>query len=249
LLLKKIMPESAYARVSRLYKKGKSYCYYGNKRECTVCGGRFRLFLPAGASNRPNAKCPRCYSLERHRLMFAYFLNCTDVFKENKRILHFAPEYCFQEIFTRAENLDYHTADIAATNAMYHINIEEIPFEDGSFDIVVANHVLEHVDNDIKAMKEVFRVLKPDGWALLQVPLDVNRATTFEDETIVSHEERTRAFGQFDHVRLYGRDYGERLKAAGFKVEVVVQEDFLSPDMIVKYGLFNSEDMYVCRKC
>ncbi len=246
MFLKKILPERAYGGASRLFSKGRSYYYRGNQRECPLCGGHFRRFLPTGASNRPNAQCPRCHSLERHRLLWFYFMNCTDLFKENSRVLHFAPEYCFRTKFDEADNIDYYTADLAEPNVMYHINIEEIPFEDDFFDVVIANHVLEHVEDDTRAMKEIIRVLKPKGWALLQVPLDVNRSETYEDKTIITPEDRARAFGQEDHVRVYGRDYAQRLQSAGFTVKVVAQEHLVSPDMIVKYGFYPSEEISVC---
>lgn len=131
--------------------------------------------------------------------------------------------------------------------AMVQVDITGIPFEEDSFDVIICNHVLEHIEQDRKAMQELFRVLKPGGWAMLQVPLD-GRIVTYEDHTIVQPEERERFFGQHDHVRRYGLDYKEKLEKVGFEVKVDQFVKEFSPEQIYRYGLKANEDLYVCSK-
>lgn len=215
---------------------------------CPCCGWHFRKFLPYGAMKRPNVGCPRCDSAERHRLLMLYLKNRTNLFSDNLRVLHFAPEYIFQKSFESMPNLDYISADLDSPLAMVKMDITNILYEDNSFDVILCSHVLEHVVDDQKAMRELFRVLKPGGWAILGSPMDLNRDKTFEDPSIASPEDQIRTFGYPGHVRIYGRDYKERLEKAGFTVRVDSYVRELSPDTIKKYGLMRDEDIYVCTK-
>jgi SAM-dependent methyltransferase len=222
--------------------------YVGTRVMCPCCGWHFRGFLPFGVVvKRANALCPRCGSLERHRLLWLYLKNRTDLFERNHRVLHFAPERIFSKIFPRMPTLRYVTADLASSSASLKTDIMNVPCKDNSFDVVLCNHVLEHVADDQKAMRELFRVLMPGGWAILQSPIDPDRAKTFEDLTITSPQDRERAFGQHNHVRMYGRDYKERLQKAGFTVKVDNYVKNLEPDKVTKYGL-PDEEIYFCTK-
>jgi SAM-dependent methyltransferase len=131
---------------------------------------------------------------------------------------------------------------------MLKINIADIPLPDDQFDCVICYHVLEHIPDDQKAMRELFRVLKPGGWAILQSPIDFNHDKTFEDPSIVSPDERERFFGQNDHVRIYGRDYKDRLEKAGFVVKVDDYVQQLGDSAIKKYGLMRDEKIHFCSK-
>lgn len=160
-------------------------------------------------------------------------------------MLHIAPELCFLDRFEAMDNLEYVTADIESPLAKVKMDIHDIPFEENTFDIIFCNHVLEHVDSDIRALEEMRRVLKPGGWAILQVPFfyPLNEETT-EDPNIKDPHERERLFGQDDHVRLYGKDYSKRLSSVGFNVqeEKLVYE--LDQVEIVKFALPREEVIY-----
>ncbi|SNT04544.1 Methyltransferase domain-containing protein [Ekhidna lutea] len=219
--------------------------YRGNKVECPVCESRFRKFLPYGRKSRSNALCPKCLALERHRLIWLYLKRKTDFFTKEAKMLHVAPELCFMSRFDALENLEYITADIESPLAKVKMDIHQIPFEDNSVDIIFCNHVLEHVDDDRKALSEMLRVLKPGGWAILQVPFFYPLPkTTYEDKAIVEPKEREKAFGQDDHVRMYGEDYGQRLGEAGFKVVEERIIDELSSEEKTRFALPEKEVIY-----
>ena len=222
--------------------------FIGNNVECPVCNGTFRKFLPYGIISRSNALCPKCLSLERHRLMWFFLERKTDFFSENLRVLHIAPEQCFRKIFRKQKNLEYITADLESPIADVKLDIQDIPYEDCSFDIIICNHVLEHVEDDKKAMSELFRTLKKDGFALLQVPIDYNRGTTYEDPTITDPAEREIHFLQKDHLRLYGLDYPEKLKQSGFFVEQIDMFKELSFEVAKKSCLPADEKIYFAKK-
>ncbi len=211
--------------------------------ECPICGWRFREFLPHGLQRRENARCPRCSSLERQRLMYLYLQRRTDFFDRPLQVLHFAPEPYFMDFGTR-DNLDVVTADLDYPHVDVNLDITGLPMRDGTFDVVICSHVLEHVPDDAAAMREIHRVLKPGGWAVLMVPYDRSQAETFEDPSVTDPAERVRLFGQYDHVRLYGRDYADRLRDAGF----MVTEDELAREVDRhRYGLLD-EPVHVCTR-
>lgn len=243
------VPRKYLQLVSHFGVKVLAIFYSGKGVECNVCGSEFRKFLPYGRSGRDNALCPHCLSLERHRLMYLYLQRKTNFFKDDLKLLHVAPEYCFIDRFEKMKNLDYITADIESPLAKVKMDIHQIPFEANTFDVAFCNHVMEHVDDDIKAMSELLRVLKPGGWAIIQSPQDWSRATTYEDPTITDPNERERLFWQDDHLRLFGRDYGQRLEKGGFKVtedRFVMNE--LTPEEVKHYALPANEVIYFCQK-
>ena len=209
----------------------------------------FKTFLPYGYGNqRNNVLSPSTLSLERHRLLWLYLKNETDFFSAKKKVLHFAPEQAFYKRFKRLKNLDYTTTDLNSPLAGVKADICNLPFKDDSYDVILCNHVLEHITDDTKAMQELYRVLKPNGMAILQIPQDLNRETTFEDNTITDKIERAKIFGQYDHVRIYGLDYFEKLRRIGFKVEEVDYTSKLTEKEIEKYCLAKGEIIPVCYK-
>jgi SAM-dependent methyltransferase len=222
--------------------------YYGRKVECPICKKHFRSFLPYGNRGASNRLCSGCLSLERHRLIWLYLQNFTDFFDANLKVLHIAPEQPFIYRFKKCKNLNYQTADLLSPIADMHFDIMKIPLDDNLYDVIFCNHVLEHVEDDFAAMKELYRVIKPGGWAILQVPIDMQRTVTYEDKTVTDPKEREKAFGQYDHVRLYGLDYSQRLESAGFEVENFDINKYLNPELIARYRLNKSELLYIARK-
>lgn len=221
----------------------------GNKYEDPIDGKTFRKFLPYGYENqRENVLSPSTLSLERHRLLWLYLQRETGFFRDRLKVLHFAPEQAFYSRFRKLKNLDYTTTDLNSPLADVKADICQLPFEDDSYDFILCNHVLEHIPDDTKAMRELYRVLKPGGTAILQIPQDLSRETTFEDNTITSQKERARIFGQYDHVRVYGRDYFDKLREIGFKVEEVDYSSTLTSAEIDRYRIAKGEIIPVCRK-
>ena len=223
----------------------------GNRFTDPIDGKSFRKLLPYGyKKQRPNALSPSTLSLERHRLMWLYLKEETDFFtKDNQQnVLHIAPEQCFYKRFRKQKNLDYLTSDLDSPLADVRADICNLPFEDNEFDVIFCNHVLEHIPDDKKAMAELYRVMKPGGWGIFQVPQDINRKETFEDDSITNKEERTRIFGQYDHVRVYGLDYFDRLREAGFTVKEIDYTKKIAPDLLERYALQKGEILPVVFK-
>ena len=253
-LIKRAIPEKChtpfrciYRMVLYLYLK----CKYPSCRgsfECPCCRGRFVMFLPFGVERRINAQCPKCGALERHRLLCLYLKDKTDFFQNNLKVLHVAPLVYLRKKFENLENLDYISADISAPGVTIKMDITNINLPDDQFDCVICNHVLEHIIDDGKAMRELLRVLKPGGFAILQSPIDDNRDKTFEDLSVVLPKERERAFGQWDHVRIYGRDYKDRLEKAGFTVKLDTYAMEMEESKRKMYGVSKSENICYCIK-
>jgi len=255
--IKKMMPKFLLNQYRNYRLKMKLKIYQGDNVICPICNSKFKEFGPFGLVPRKNAMCYKCGSLERHRLLWMFFNEKTDLFKSNQkiRLLHFAPEKMFYDIFSTNKNIEYYPCDLFPENYAYEGNVKikkaditDIPFEENYFDVIICNHVLEHIPDDALAMSELYRVLKKKGWAILQVPIDYNRETTYEDFSITTKEGREKAFGQNDHVRQYGRDYKDRLKKAGF---IVNEDNFVksfSSEDLFRYGLQPSELIYYCEK-
>lgn len=250
-LLLKIFPRPFLIRLSLMVNRVIALFYMGNKVECPVCEHRFRKFLPYGytkQTGRDNALCPRCLSLERHRLMYLYLKEKTDFFNRDLKVLHIAPEQCFYKRFRALENLDYTTGDLESPIADVHFDVQAIPFPADTYDVVICNHVLEHVDDDTQAMAEIYRILKPGGFAILQVPQDTDAEKTYEDPTITEPSEREKHFLQKDHVRLYGLDYAERLNSVGFKVTADTYSNNFPEETVKRFGLPMKEIFYFNKK-
>lgn len=222
--------------------------YFGSRFTDPIDGKSFRKFLPYGyAKQRQNVLSPSTLSLERHRLLWI-FLKTTSFFTEKLKVLHFAPEQAFYKRFKKLKNLDYTTTDLNSPLADVKADICNLPFKDEEFDVVLCNHVLEHIPDDRKAMQEIFRILKKGGWAVLQIPLDRHRKETFSDDTITCPKKRTEIFGQYDHLRLYGMDFFQKLEEIGFKVEKIECQNHVSEENIEKFRLDKQEIIPICYK-
>ena len=266
------IPRPILIRLSIVVRPILAFLLKGNRFTDPIDGKSFKIFLPYGYGNqRNNVLSPSTLSLERHRLLWLYLQNETDFFQSklnsestisnNKRIilrgsetssalkvLHFAPEQEFYKRFKKQTNIDYTTTDLLSPLADVKADICNLPFEDNAYDIIFCNHVLEHIPNDTNAMQELYRVLKPGGMGIFQIPQDLSRATTFSDDSITNQKERAKIFGQYDHVRVYGRDYFDKLRSIGFKV---IEEDYtskISPELVEKYCLAKGEIIPICFK-
>jgi SAM-dependent methyltransferase len=250
-LILNTIPRPILIRLSYAARPILALALKGNTFTDPIDNKSFRMFLPYGyGKQRNNALSPSTLSLERHRLLWLYLKKETDFFtsKVKKKVLHFAPEQAFYKLFRNQKNIDYSTTDLFSPLADVKADICNLPFEDNSYDIIFCNHVLEHIPDDTKAMQELFRVLKPGGMAILQIPQDLKREVTFADDSITDQKERAAIFGQYDHVRIYGRDYFDKLRSIGF---TVIEEDYtnkIAPELVEKYCLAKGEIIPVCFK-
>ena len=223
--------------------------FKGNRFTDPIDGSSYRKFLHYGYKvSRPNALCPGTLSLERHRLLWLYLQRKTTLLENKLKVLHIAPEQVFYSRFKRFNHWDYTTTDLYSPLADVKADICDLPFKDGTFDLILCNHVLEHIPDDLKAMEELYRVLKKGGTLIAQVPLEAERSTTFEDNNITDKAKRTEIFGQYDHVRIYGLDYYRRLESVGFKTKRVDFLKELSAEEIDKFALPIEEQIPVGRK-
>lgn len=245
------LPRPLLIRLSYPFKKIAPLLYAGNKVECPVCGKTYRKFLSYGSSvaHREGVLCPGDLTLERHRLMWIYLNRYSNFFTDpNLNVLHIAPEQCFHEKFKTQKNISYLSGDLESPIADMHFDLHSIPLEDNRFDVVFCNHVMEHVADPLVCMKELYRIMKPGGWAIMQVPQDFSREQTFEDPTITSEEDREKHYWQKDHVRLFGKDYPDYLRKAGFEVEEFPPVKILGNELIERYRLQPTEILYISHK-
>ncbi len=225
------------------------YALKGNNVECPCCKSKYITFLPAGIQKRANAKCINCSSLERHRTLWLFLKERNELFDKPVKLLHVAPEKIFYNHFCSLPNLDYHPIDLMPDKYDYGnktvvMNVTEMTYPDNHFDAVMCNHVLEHIKGDGKAMKEMFRVLKPGGWAILNTPVDMEQEATVEDLELDDPQKQLELFGQPDHVRIYGRDFLTRLANAGFKMEVIDYVSKFSHNERFRFGLKKKEVIF-----
>ncbi len=241
-LILNIIPRPLLIRLSYIIRPVLAFFLKGNIYTDPIDGKSFKTFLPYGyGTQRNNVLSPSTLSLERHRLLWLYLQNETDFFTLKKSVLHFAPEQAFYKRFRKMRNLNYTTTDLNSPLADVKADICNLPFKDNSYDIILCNHVLEHIPDDTKAMQELYRVLKPKGMGVFQIPQELNRNLTFEDNSITDKKERAKIFGQYDHVRVYGLDYFDKLRSIGFNVEEVDYTSKLSEEDITKYCLAKGE--------
>jgi len=241
-LILNIIPRPFLIRLSYTVRPFLEFFLKGTTYTDPIDGKSFKSFLPYGyGKQRNNVLSPSTLSLERHRLLWLYLKNETEFFTANHKVLHFAPEQAFYKRFKTMKNLDYVTTDLNSPLADVKADICNLPFKDNDFDVVLCNHVLEHIPDDTKAMQELYRILKPGGFGIFQIPQDLNREFTFEDNDITDKKERAKIFGQYDHVRVYGRDYFNKLRSIGFKVEEVDYTATFSYEEITKFSLAKGE--------
>ena len=248
-LATRIIPRHYLQHVSHFFLQIFSLFLRGNKYEDPINGITYRKLLPYGRlRSRENALAPDSMSLERHRLMWLFLKERTNFFNSNLKFLHIAPEYCFIKIFKNMKNLDYTTGDLISPWADVKMDVHNIPFPENTFDVVICNHVLEHVDDSDTVMREFYRVMKPGGWGIFQVPIDLESKTTKEDKSIIDPKERERLYWQSDHLRLFGLDYPDKLRNAGFKVTESNFINQIEKDLIIRYALPKDEIIYLCEK-
>lgn len=271
-LILNTIPRPILIRLSYVARPILALLLKGNKFTDPIDGKSFSMFLPYGyETQRNNVLSPSTLSLERHRLLWLYLQNETDFFQSEPvsdsfqsnpkriklrdaesssalKVLHFAPEQAFYKLFRNQKNLDYTTTDLFSPLADVKADICNLPFDDNQYNVILCNHVLEHIPDDTKAMQELYRVLKPGGMGIFQIPQDLSRAVTFSDDTITDQKERAKIFGQYDHVRIYGRDYFDKLRSIDF---TVIEEDYtqkIAPELVEKYCLAKGEIIPVCFK-
>lgn len=242
-MVKRLVPARAWPPLVGVLR---SWRYTGTGVTCPCCDHEFRAFRHH--RDVPGIRCPWCGSLGRQRMLRLYFDAHPDLLAAGTSFLHFAPEYCLMKAFERAPGVEYRTADIDSPLADDEVDLMRTPYADASFDLILCSHVLEHVEDDRRALAEIHRILNPGGRALLLVPIDPKLGHTIEDPSVTDPVERLERFGQEDHCRAYGRDLVERFGAAGFDVEPDRYGAGLPADSVERMKLPVDEEIYVCRK-
>lgn len=248
-LFSRFIPRHHLQKFSGYVLKVVGVFYYGKRFEDPISGKKYRKLLPYGRiSPRPNALAPHSMSLERHRLIWLFLKEKTSFFTQPQSVLHIAPEYCFIKRFKKMKHLNYTTADLISPWADIKVDIQSMPFADNQFDVILCNHVLEHVPNDHQAMSELYRVMSPGGFGIFQVPIDLSLDSTLEDPNINTPQLREKHYGQRDHVRQYGADYPNRLANAGFIVTPDHFVETMPKELVERYALTPNELIYFCQK-
>jgi SAM-dependent methyltransferase len=264
--IKKLIPFWLGRKLRGVYQKINGFFYTGDSYYCPYCKKSFRKFLPGGsdlpvlyekqivgAGYRQNNVCPRCYSLDRDRLVYLFLQEKSTIFTSPVTLFHVAPEGCLRVMLASMSNVTY-VPGVKYLEGYYYarqtnlLDITSIPYDNEAFDVIICNHVLEHIPDDDLAIRELYRVLKPGGWAILQVPISKLLLKTYEDPTAIDPETRERIFGQFDHVRIYGQDYKSRLEKGGFIVKTYNPTKEKWNVDIQQYAINPEEDLYVVYK-
>lgn len=238
--IKSLIPGPLFEPLLNVFYFLQGLRFIGSAHHCPVCENSISKFN----SN----SCPKCGSGIRHRAMWLFMQRKTNFFKNELSVLHFAPEHCFFKHMQKLKNLKYLSADIGSPRAMVEVDMTNIQYQDNTFDVLISSHVLEHVSDDLKAMKELQRVQKLNGWSIHLAPIDYSRTETYENPEVKTPEEREKVFGHYDHRRIYGTDYKSRLESSGFKVSVFKTSDFCSENEITKMGLKKDTEIYYCTK-
>lgn len=249
--MKTLLRELAQATIPRRYRYGLraavlaaiSPLFAGDNVECPACGKSARRWA---SLTFPESVCPHCFAFGRQRLMALYIQNELQLGQKPMTVLHFAAEPYFMRYFKEVPNLTYIAADLDPPSEAVRMDITDIALDDGSVDVVICSHVLEHVPDDAKAIREIKRVLAPGGLAMVLVPVHNNLPSTYEDPSITSPKDRLEAFHQRDHVRLYGADFEDRLGKCGVTVTVNRYAQSLGDEAIARYGLRKEEIIYIC---
>ena len=239
-LLLNLFPRPWLIRLSIWFRPLIKWYFKGHRFTDPIDGSSYRRFLPYGYQKiRENALCPGTLSLERHRLLWLYLERETSFLTDSIKVLHVAPEQVFYQKFRSFSHWDYTTTDLYSPLADVKADLSKLPFEDHAYDLILCNHVLEHIPDHLQALSELYKVLKKGGTLIAQVPLDLNREKTFEDPTITDPQERSRIFGQYDHVRIYGKDYSDFLNQTGFSSQCIPYTEQLTKKEIETYALQN----------
>ena len=245
----KFLPRKFLIKYSFLITPILRIIFRGKKYTDPIDDSNYSKFLSYGYKTvRKNALCPGTLSLERHRLLWLYLDKETDFLNSNLKVLHVAPEQVFYKKFKKLKNWEYFTFDLNSPIADIKGDLTSTNFKDESFDLIICNHVLEHIEDDKSALNEIYRILKYNGISILQVPMNVKRKNTFEDSSIKSKNQREKYFGQYDHVREYGLDFKDRVEQAGFKVEMINYSTKISQDLVIKYGLMKDDLIPIGKK-
>lgn len=243
-----------------LWKRARNF---GLKHDCPICRSHLSAMIPGGEDHtvltekqivgggrRPNVVCPVCGSRDRERLLYLFLNDRLDLLAEGTRLLHVAPERNLGAWLRSLSRIRYESADLSMDGVDHRFDLTDIPKPAETYDAIICSHVLEHIPDDRKAMTELHRILKPGGWAILQVPISHRLEMTYEDFSITAPDERERAFGQYDHVRIYAMDYADRLAEAGFYVEQFRWAD--QPEnyggQTNRYGLIPQEVVFFVRR-
>ena len=245
----KFLPRKFLIKYSFLITPILRIIFHGKRYTDPIDNSNYSKFLSYGYKRiRKNALCPGTLSLERHRLLWLYLDNETNFLNSSLKVLHVAPEQVFYKKFKKLKNWEYFTFDLNSPIADIKGDLTSTNFKDESFDLIICNHVLEHIKDDKSALNEIYRVLKYNGTSILQVPINVRREKTFEDSTIKSKIQREKYFGQYDHVREYGLDFKDRVEQSGFKVQMINYSKKISKDLIIKYGLMKNDLIPIAKK-
>ena len=245
----KFLPRKFLIKYSFLITPILRIIFRGKKYTDPIDDSNYSKFLSYGYKTvRKNALCPGTLSLERHRLLWLYLNRETNFLSSNLKVLHVAPEQVFYKKFKKLKNWEYFTFDLNSPIADIKGDLISTNFKDEYFDLIICNHVLEHIEDDKSALDEMYRILKYNGISILQVPINVKRENTFEDLSIKSKIQREKYFGQYDHVREYGLDFKDRVEQAGFKVEMINYSKKISQDLVIKYGLMKDDLIPIGKK-
>ena len=255
-LVQYVLPDFVLAKIRRIRQANYLKKFEGNNVSCNICGKQSKRFAPYGVIQRENAMCIHCGSLERHRLLWSYLTHKTSILNEHGtfvkiRLLHFAPERILMDKFLNITNIEYYPCDLFPEgygSEVHKVDITSINFEPNFFDVIICYHVLEHITDDKLAMEQLYKVMKKTGWGIFQVPIETDREKTYEDFSIVDPLEREKAFHQKDHVRIYGRDYKERLEAVEFKVDINPYVKSFTKEEIDRSGFTPEEHLYIVSK-
>ena len=245
----KFLPRKFLIKYSFLITPILRIIFRGKKYTDPIDDSNYSKFLSYGYKTvRKNALCPGTLSLERHRLLWLYLDRETNFLSSNLKVLHVAPEQVFYKKFKKLKNWEYFTFDLNSPIADIKGDLISTNFKDEYFDLIICNHVLEHIEDDKSALNEIYRILKYNGISILQVPMNVKRKNTFEDSSIKSKNQREKYFGQYDHVREYGLDFKDRVEEAGFEVEMINYSTKISQDLVIKYGLMKDDLIPIGKK-